>query len=136
MRQQLRKLVKHCVNICHFAQDFEFMLQSRSVTRLFQMGGLTWSAAVTQEPRASITVPKVTSQQWRTKSYTVATMETGVFAWKNSVSTSLVLIGKLKHATSSIVRIVSQPLFTSNIACFSSRMIPQPHNAMTCIRDY
>lgn len=61
------------------------------------MEDLTWSAAVTWEPRASTTVPKVTSQQWRIKSYTVVTMETGVFKWKNSVSTSLVLIGKVKQ---------------------------------------
>lgn len=59
------------------------------------MEDLTWSAVVTWEPRASTTVPKVTSQQWRTKSYTVAIMETGVFKWKNYVSTILVLIGKL-----------------------------------------
>lgn len=54
-------------------------------------GGFDVECSGYLEPRASITVPKVTSQQWRTKSYTVATMETGVFAWKNSVNLTVPL---------------------------------------------
>lgn len=104
----LKTAIKNtCRTVCKylsFSQDFKFILQSRNVTRLFQMEDLTWSAAVTWEPRASTTVPKVTSQRWRIKSYTVVTMETGEFKWKNSVSTSLVLIGKVKQCNYSRYR--------------------------------
>lgn len=113
-----------CRTVCKylsFSQDFKFILQSRNVTRLFQMEDLTWSAAVTWEPRASTTVPKVTSQQWRIKSYTVVTMETGVFKWKNSVSTSLVLIGKVKQCNYSCQVLILDffsPLFKANLGVF------------------